>query len=226
MDALLLLACLLVCLLVLVTSPLVILYVIPVRSVVRFTVREHVLRKTATITWGFAGLEIADDPEGTRVSVLVGRQVLKVFVTGRKSRTAARAQETTDPARTPLFREKIARPAFRLLKPLESLGSLFWKECRFTGVKGTVRLGLGDPALTGMCYGSYWASRFVLESLRIQIEMEPVFDREIFACDIAIHMALFHPLLFIIATTRLLLNPAAGELLFQFRQEAPGAAAA
>ena len=225
MDALLLLACLLVCLIILILIPVILLYMIPVHSELKFTVLEQTLFESFTITWGCLGIGVGHDPQGTQVTVLGGSHVLKTFLPVRASEPVTREDERVKRARGLPSREKIVRLALKIIQPVESLGSLFWRESRFDGANGKITLGLNDPALTGMCYGSYWACRFVLESFRIHIEMEPVFDREVFACDIAIRMSLRHPILFIVAAARVMLNPAAKEFISLFRQDAPGAAA-
>ena len=227
MDALLLPAFLLVCLIVLILIPPALLYIIPVHSRLTFIVRDQTLFETCTITWGFIGIGITSDPERTRITVLAGRHPVTTFIhDGKRTTGGGEDEEEEIPARVPPSRETIASPAHNLIHTLEPLGSLFWKESRFAGADGKITLGLGDPALTGMCYGSYWASRFVLESFRIHIEMEPVFDREVFACDIAIRMILRHPLLFIIAAARILMKPATRDIISRFRERSPGAAPA
>lgn len=226
MDALLLLAFLPVCLIVLILIPPALLYIIPVQSELKFIVKEKTLFEDLTITWGIVGIGIRSDPEGRRVTVLAGRHILTTFITGGEDKPVSRGEEKEIATRVLPSQEKIISLAQKMIQPLRPLGSLFWKESWFVGADGKITLGLGDPALTGMCYGSYWASRFVLESFRIHIEMEPVFDREVFTCDIAIRMILRHPLLFIIAAVRVLVNPATRELISLFRQSAPGAAPA
>ncbi len=43
-----------------------------------------------------------------------------------------------------------------------------------------IRLGLDDPAMTGVLYGWYWTVRGMLSAIRrVSIDMEPVFDHEV-----------------------------------------------
>ncbi|WP_321506945.1 DUF2953 domain-containing protein [uncultured Methanoregula sp.] len=226
MDVLLLPALLLLCLLILILIPVIILYAIPVRSVLKFTTKDGTLRETVTVTWCLIGIEIAHDPVGTKAGVLVGSHILYTFFFDREHGPAPRAGEPETPVRLQAAQKKSIRLSYKLIQPLESLGSVLWQESRFEGATGRITLGLGDPAQTGLCYGYYWASRFVLEALRIHIEIEPVFDREVFSCDMDIRMSLRHPLRVIIAAVRLALNPAVRDVASVFRQRTPGAAAA
>ncbi|MFA4878055.1 MAG: DUF2953 domain-containing protein [Methanoregula sp.] len=224
MDTLFLPALLLLCLLILVLIPVILLYAIPVRSVLRFTARDNSLCETLTVTWCSIGIEVAHDPDGTRAGVLAGRNILYTFSFDRK-REPARAEEKVTPVTSQPRVATIAHFVSWLMGPLESLGLAIWQESRFDGARGKIMIGLGDPAMTGLCYGYYWASRFMLEALRIDLEIEPVFDREVFSCDLDIRMSLRHPLRVILAAIRLVLNPAVRDIASPFRPSAPGAAA-
>nr|WP_321351769.1 DUF2953 domain-containing protein [uncultured Methanoregula sp.] len=219
MDALLLTACLLGCLIIAIFIPLALLYVIPVRSVLSFTIRENSARDAFTITWGVLGARIEHDRMGTRMELLVGRRVLKTIL---PDRITMGSRGDRIPPGSP---KKSPRFSGNLIKPIEMFGSVIWQESRFMGAKGKIVLGLGDPALTGLCYGYYWACRFMLEALHIRIEVEPIFDREVFSCDMDIRMDLCHPLRVIIALFRLMKSLFAEGFTTIFRHNSRGAAA-
>jgi hypothetical protein len=228
MDAFLLLAFLLACFLALILLSAVLLYIIPVRSLVEITIAESSGRETIAVTWWFMGITISHDRQGNRAEVLLFGRVLHTILLegadGAKS-PPAEPPEPEKPERSPPLPGVVAGIARKLVPRLESLGSVIWQESRFEELRGNVSVGLGDPAMTGMFYGYFWAARFVFKANRIHLEVEPVFDREIFRGNIEIRMRLEHPLTIILAVFRLLLDPAIRELAGAFRQRTPGAAA-
>jgi hypothetical protein len=92
--------------------------------------------------------------------------------------------------------------------PVGSFLSVLWQRSRFSGARGTLTFGLGNPSLTGEVFGYYWASRFILLASRIDIRMIPVFDRPVLEFDITVHSTIEHPLLILIAGIGLFRDPA------------------
>jgi len=225
MDATLILAYVIagiVCLIILFT---VLLYVIPVRSVLRITIDETASRNTLTASWCFIGLRIDQGPDGRVVEILACGRILYATEFGAKGEAAAPTQGKKAPGSTRISPRLTSRLILRLIRSFGSLGSVFWQECRFERAQGKLSLGLGDPAITGMFYGYYWAARFVLEEARIYIEIEPVFDREVFLGELEVHMNLHHPLRIIIAAIRLMRDPAVRNTAEVFRKGTPQGAA-
>jgi hypothetical protein len=114
----------------------------------------------------------------------------------------------------------------KVMGPVGSFGSAFWQQSRFVDARGTVRLGLGDPVLTGEVCGMYWASRFILFASRIYIELEPVFNKAVLELDITVRLKVKHPLLVLLAGIRLARYPAIREAAGIAMQRSRGAAPA
>jgi hypothetical protein len=231
MDLLLVAGLLSAGLLLVILGLAVLLYAVPVRSVVGVTVSGTGHSSTRiTASWLIVGVRVIQEESGGNASILIGsREVWTVALAGRKEPAPVPQEPGSSPVReSPVLPApgRIARAAQRLLPPLSSLGSVLWKESRLTEIRGRVTLGLGDPVLTGEFYGYYWACRFILEAFRVHIEVEPDFDREIFACDLTACLTLSHPLLVILAALRLALHPAARDLASAFTSRTPGGAPA
>lgn len=238
MDTLLLLACVLACPVIIILTCALLLYIVPVRSSIRLLVNEGDVRETLTVAWGFAGVRIRHDSQGTSADVMGGRYVLHTQVFEKEEVPSpspikpekeelpeAREEEGRGGPSFPGFSRTI-RLARSLIHPALSLVSVIWRESRFDSMQAKVTLGTGNPALTGELYGYYWAARFILESWRIRIDLEPVFDREVFNCDLEMKVRLHHPLLVIISGARFALHPAARELFTLSRKGSSGVVAA
>lgn len=238
MDALLLLACVLACPIIIILTCALLLFIVPIRSSIRLLVNEGDVRETLTVAWGLAGVRIRHDSQGTIADVMGGRYVLYTQVfekeevslpspekPEKEERPAARVEEGKGGLSFPGFSRAI-RLARSLIHPAISLVSVIWRESRFDSMQAKVTLGTGNPALTGELYGYYWAARFILEARRIRIDLEPVFDREVFNCDLEMRVSLHHPILVIISGVRFALHPAARELFTMSREGSSGAVAA
>jgi len=238
MDALHLLACVLACPIIIILTCALLLYIVPVRSSIRLLVNEGDIRETLTVAWGLFGVRIRHDSQRTGADMMVGRYVLytQAFVTEEVALPSPEKPETEE---LPEAREKEGRgrPSFPvisrtirlargLIHPAISLVSVIWRESRFDSMQAKITLGTGNPAQTGEIYGYYWAARFILEAWRIRIDLEPVFDREVFNCDLEMKISLHRPILVIISAARLALHPAARELFALSREGSSGAVAA
>ena len=220
------------------------LYAVPVRASARLIFGEDRKEQVLVIAWGIFGIRTTHRDAGTVTEMLLlDRTVFSRAVSperrGKEEKEAERpAGEGPGPVEVPgpVGEEgrtgmapdtgEIVRKMQALIGPAGTFGSAFWKECRFEEVRGRVRLGLGDPVLTGECCGLYWASRFVLESYRIYLDFEPDFDREVLGLDITVKAELRHPLLVLAAGLRLALHPAVHDAVATLQRQPRGAPAA
>lgn len=238
MDALLLLVCVLACLLIVILTCTLLLYIVPVRSSIRLLVHEDDVRETLTVAWGLAGVRIRHDSYGTGADVMVGRYVLHTlaFVSEEatpplpekpemEKQNVAWAKEEDRASSFPDYIRTI-RVVRNLVHPALSLVSAIWTESRFDSMVAKITLGTGNPAQTGEIYGYYWAAKFILEARRIRINLEPVFDREVFTCDLEMKISLHRPILVIISAARFALHPAVREIYALSREGSSGAGAA
>lgn len=231
MDALLLTAFVLACPALAALAGALLLYAVPLRSSARLLMQEDTLRESVTVTWGFAGIRLQHDRRGAEVAILAGRHALYTFVPMPESDTSpppARDTEPNEDTERPAHAKtgKAGQRAASLIRPSAALLSVIWRESRFDGMRGRITLGTSDPALTGEIFGYYWASRFLLEAMRVSIELEPVFDREDFSCDLEAAISVRHPLLVLLAAARLALHRATREIFMVSRQESSGTVAA
>jgi hypothetical protein len=224
MDAFLIPVFVLVSLTVSVLFLALLLYAIPVRSAITVIHKGKQQEQVLVISWGIFGI---------RTSGAEGRMLTEVRIAGatvlshtgsvkpeKKAGNGTGIPETGP--RSAAYGNLIGiLPAIRnVAGPVGSFGSAFWRQSRFVGAKGTVTLGLGDPALTGEVCGMYWASRFVLLASRIDIDLNPVFDRAVLEMDITVRMKVKHPLLVLLAGFRLAWQPAMREALGVARRQA------
>lgn len=225
MDILLLAAYVILFFLLAVMTLAIALWIIPVRSAIRIISTEEEFRDIITIAWGFFGVIIHHDHDGMDAELQAFRWTFARFSRLPHGETKKLPPEEL-PARAPELSPGVTTEfAGKLVRPFSSLGSVFWRESRFEGAEGRITLGLGDPAVTGLFFGYYWAARFLLEAARIQIEIEPVFDRDIFSCDLEIRMCITHPLHLIISMLPILEAPGIRDLVAAARAGHPGAGA-
>ena len=237
MDALLLLAYVLAFPIVIILTCALLLYIVPVRSSIRLLVQEGDIRETITVAWGLAGIRIRHYSQGTGADVMVGRYVLyaHAFVTEEATPPLPEKPEKEEPGDArekeerggpsfPDYRRTI-RLARGLIHPAISLVSVIWRESRFDSMQAKITLGTGNPALTGEIYGYFWAAWFILETMRIRVELEPIFDREVFNCDLEMKVSLHHPILVIISGARFAIHPAVREMFALSREGSSGAVA-
>jgi len=73
-------------------------------------------------------------------------------------------------------------------------------------IKGCMKIGLQDPAETGILYGWYCAFLPVLAGSRVSLDVTPVFDRQVLEGEALARVRIDRPLLLIIAMARLYLD--------------------
>jgi hypothetical protein len=206
MDTFLIPVFILECLILFCECSAVLLYVIPVRFVLRLLHTEAHDEQSVLVSWGLIGLWITNDANEQKITIYFGhRNIL--------SRPIEREPKKGDEKKIPIpsdFRSGEQYLAFfsGMIKPAGRFVSVLWHECRFENCTGSVRIGTKDPFTTGILYGGYWATRFGLQAARIFIEMKPEFNHEVFEMDVAIRFRINHPLRIIIAGIRLMRNRA------------------
>jgi Protein of unknown function (DUF2953) len=182
------------------------LYVIPVRFVLRLLQTEGQHEQSVFVSWGLIGCRIINGGNQQKIEVCLGHNIIL-------SRQIEGEPKRVDDAKIPQpadFRSGKRYLTFfsAMMKPAGRFVSVLWQECRFEDCTGSIRIGTKDPVATGVLYGGYWAARFGLIASRIYIDMKPDFDREIFEMDVAIRFRINHPLRIIIAGILLMKNRA------------------
>ncbi|WAC04480.1 MAG: DUF2953 domain-containing protein [Methanoregula sp.] len=184
---------------------ILVLWLVPVRVFIRYRYDRGRQDLEATARWGIIAIRSTKRAGRSQTVLLIFSHVLFSFdrrpekkeITPPPSYRPADIRAATD--LVPVIRN-LAMPAIRI-------GSVLCRMSRFERCNGRVRIGLGDPAATGMLYGSYWATRFAFTASHICIDMEPVFDHEVLAIDLSVRYRIGQPLRILLSAARELLRP-------------------
>lgn len=206
MDTLLIPVFIVACLILFCECSAVLLYVIPVRFVLRLFHTEGHDEQSVLVSWGLIGLWITNDAHQQKITIYLGRRNILC-------RPIERGPKKGDEKKIPLLADFRSGERYftffsGMIKPAGRFVSVLWHECRFENCTGNIRIGTKDPVTTGILYGGYWATRSGLQAARIFIEMKPEFTHEVFEMDVAIRVRINHPLRIIIAGIRLMRNRA------------------
>ena len=180
-------------------------YLIPVRFAISIVRQEDRQESSITVSWGLIGIRTFDAGDGPRIDIMVMERV--VYSTAGPADRPIGEEAGTPLTADLLHFDGIVHFLQQYTGPLGKLGSVLYRQSRFQDARGRVFIGLGDTVATGILYGGYWASRFILEASRIFIDVKPVFGREILDLDLVVRLRIDHPLLIMIATLRLLKKP-------------------
>jgi hypothetical protein len=217
MDALLTLVFVLISLFVPVLLLALLLYAIPVRAAATVMLKDKRQEQVLVISWGIFGIRTSGTGEGRLTDVLIAGNAIfshsgSIKPDGKAGEVTGIPETSTLSAVSPDISE-IVHVVQKMIGPVGSFGSAFWRQSRFVEASGTVMLGLGDPVLTGEVCGMYWASRFVLLASHISVELEPVFDRAVLEMNMTVRIKVKHPLLVLLAGFRLAWHPAMREAI-------------
>jgi hypothetical protein len=181
------------------------LYLIPVRFAISFLWQEGQQEYSVTVSWGLFSFRSTDTGGGRRNEVFIGSHGMYTRV-GEEEHLKSEDVKSPSPADLRSV-EGYLTLIPRLIKPSGRFGLVLYHQSTFEGINGRIRIGTGDPVATGMLYGGYWATRFVLRESRIFVAMIPDFDRKILEMDMVIRLRVNHPLRILIAGIRLSRNP-------------------
>jgi hypothetical protein len=181
------------------------LYLIPVRFAISFVRQEGQQEHSISVSWGLIGFRTVDTGDGQRTEVFIGGHVMytRAGMEERQKGVDANSPTPADLRSVEGYLTLIPR----LIEPVGRFGSVLYHQSTFEDINGRIRIGTGDPVATGMLYGGYWATRFVLLASRIFIDLIPEFDRKILEMDMVIRLRVDHPLRILIAGIRLYKNP-------------------
>jgi Protein of unknown function (DUF2953) len=94
----------------------------------------------------------------------------------------------------------------RLIQPLSYLAGKFLHRMTLEEIRGRLKVGLRDPAETGILYGWYCAVLPVLTGSRVSLDVTPVFDRQVLEGEAMARIRIDRPLLLLLAMARLSLD--------------------
>jgi hypothetical protein len=207
---------------VLVISALI-LYAVPVQFAIIYVRKEGREESTITVSWGLAACSISRG---------ILQRVTRVLFSGRMiwSRSKPNEPMPTDAAEpSPRGLGLSTAEILEIILPIiGDAGTFFgelYRQSHLVRMRGTIRIGMENPATTGMLYGGYWASRFALNASQIFIEMEPVFGEQVLVLNITMRLRINNTIALIIPGITLIRNPALRRSLVLMRQGAAGTAA-
>jgi hypothetical protein len=230
MDVLLLPVFLLFLLLLPVLFLALLLYAVPVRIAATLVSAAARKNRIIEIAWGGFALRVSGDTTSPLTEVLLLDHVILSHAGTMEMREEEKPQEPF-PEQVlgddgHLDTGELIHLVQHMVGPVGSFAAVVWQRSRFAGAEGTVTLGLGNPALTGEVYGYYWASRFLLQASRIDITMQPVFDRPVLEMDITVREEIAHPLLVLLAGLDLARNPSIRAVMANRKHARSGGAGA
>jgi hypothetical protein len=180
------------------------LFFIPIRAVVTAGWARGSGYALLQASWGFIGARMRREGRETRVEYLfLGRPFYTR--TGEDRGTTPRAPPES--ARGPLPILSRIRLLLRLIRPFSSFGGKLLRAITLQEFRAQLRVGLRDPASTGQLYGCFCAFRPLLVRDRVSVEVRPVFDRQLFEGEIMARLRIDRPLLLMVATAMLFLDP-------------------
>ena len=200
--------------------PALILYAVPVRCTIAYAREPGHERSAVTLSWGPVAVSISrSDGDGTTRVLIRGRRIWCSTGPGVSPRATGRPV----PPEPAVSVAEITGMVIPILGGAGAFFREFYRQCHLEGMTGTVRIGLGNPAATGMVFGAFWASRFALRASRIYLEVEPVFDRNTLSADVALRLRIRHPLVLIVSAVRFARIPAIRRSMFAVPGKAAGA---
>ncbi|HUT38626.1 MAG TPA: DUF2953 domain-containing protein [Methanoregula sp.] len=221
MDAFLIPVFIIACTLLIFLFPALILYLVPVRFALHLVQKEGQREYSVTVSWGFFRFRTIHRHDGRRNQVFIGGNVMY-------SRAGVDEQQKGEDANLPAPADLRSVEGYlnlipRLIAPMGRFVSVLYHESRLENCTGSIRIGMKDPVATGILYGGYWATRFVLMASRIFIDMTPEFNREVFEIEMELRLRVNHPLRILIAGIHVLTTPGIRQGMIRAKPRSRGA---
>jgi len=192
-------------------------YALPLRFLVSFAREEHREETTMAVYWTILSFQVTTSGSRQEYSILLFDH--PVF--RHRLISSAPARTGTDPCNhdeKPVTLPDLVSLIQSLIEPATRIVSVLYRQSSFDEVRGRVRIGLGDPVATGMLYGGFCATRYILDSSKIFIDLQPVFDRTVLDVDLDLWFRIRHPLRIITAVIRVARAPGLRDCLAGPRQ--------
>ncbi|MEN6397109.1 MAG: DUF2953 domain-containing protein [Methanoregula sp.] len=216
MDTVYLLAFIPVCVLCALLGIALLLYAVPLRFFVQYTGTEDRKETMAAVSWNRLSICLKTAADRRELVILAAGHVL-----------ISQNLHLPPPSPPPKNQQKSPRPEneeirtaedlipliWHLIEPVKKIGLVLYRESAFENVRGTVRIGLGDPAATGMLYGGFWATRFVFSASHIYLDLTPDFNRKILEMELSVRFRINRPLRILVAGIQVVRTPGAREFI-------------
>jgi hypothetical protein len=194
--------------------------IIPLRISLSLRSNGVAMQGILSASWFISGLDITVSDNDTRVSLTIGG-------IGFMTRTvSAHSNRQFMPPGVP-GAGRIAG----VISRLPSLSGLVFnaildliRHTRLDYIRGNARIGLGDPAATGMVFGLYHAFRALVPSDRIDFNLTPEFGDEVCEIDLKTRFHIAVPVRIIVSAAKIAKHPASRSAMNAFRKRPAGAA--
>lgn len=174
-------------------------------------------------SWFIFGIEVLVADKDPQLSVMAGGMKL---VTRPVSSFMIRGQEDDDNGPGPGQVSGIISSLLRLHRPVLDMVIDLARHTRLDYIRGYARIGLDDPAATGMLYGIYRALIVQFPEKRINFVLLPEFSREICEIDITTRFRISYPILVLVNAVRIVKHPAARKVMKTMNRKKAGDVAA
>jgi hypothetical protein len=195
--------------------------VIPLRISLSLRSRGMALQGILSASWFISGLEIGVSGSDTRVSLTIGGIGVMTRAIPTHSRQQSKPPGVPDAGRiagTISLLPSLTGLVFNAILDLI-------RHTRLDYVRGNARIGLGDPAATGMLFGLYNALRALLPPDRIDFNLTPEFGGEVCEIDLKARFRIAAPVRIMVNAVKIAKHPASRGAMNAFRERPGGAAA-
>ncbi|MCX6700895.1 MAG: DUF2953 domain-containing protein [Methanomicrobiales archaeon] len=199
----------------------VLILLIPFRISLSLQIHATEAKGTFTCSWFIFGLEVLVFGKDPQLSVTVGGA--RLVNRPLSSFNAPEKEHTDGPG--PGGVTGIISSLLRLRGPVLDAFCDLVRHTRLDYLRGTARIGLGDPGATGVMYGLYRAFIPLLPESRVNLTMVPEFNGEVCELDLTARFRITYPLLVIVNAVKIVKHPAARKVMKMMRKK-PGDVAA
>jgi hypothetical protein len=194
--------------------------VIPLRISFSLRSRGVALQGILSASWFVSGLEIRVSGNDTRVSLTIGGIGLVTRTMPAHSRRQNKLPGVPDTGRiagTISLLPSLTGLVFNAILDLI-------RHTRLDYIQGNARIGLGDPAATGMVFGLYHVCRALLPRDRIDFNLIPEFGNEVCEIDLKARFRIAAPVRIMVNAVKIVKHPASRRAMNAFRKRPTGAA--
>ncbi|MEI6294326.1 MAG: DUF2953 domain-containing protein [Methanomicrobiales archaeon] len=199
------------------------LLLIPARLSLSFRSRESEKMGVLVASWSIFGIEVLVAGKDPQLSVMAGGMKL---VTRPLSSFITPGKEDEDNGPGPGQVPGIISSLLRLQGPLLAMVMDLFRHTRLDYMRGTARVGLEDPAATGMLYGLYRALIVLFPQKRVNFVLLPDFSREVCEIDITTRIRITFPVLVLVNAVKIVKHPAARKVMKTMNRKKAGDVAA
>jgi hypothetical protein len=195
--------------------------VIPLRISFSLRSRGMEVQGILSASWFISGLDIMVFSNDTRVSLTIGGIGIITRTLSGHSSQQNKPPEVPDAGRiagTISLLPALTGLVFNAILDLI-------RHTRLDFVRGNARIGLGDPAATGMLFGMYHAFRALVPPDRIYFNLIPEFGDEVCEIDLTTRFRIATPVRIIVNAVRIAKHPASRRAINVFRKRPAGTVA-